>query len=127
MHYLVTGGVGFVGSHLVEALVAKGHDVTVLDDMSNGNRDNLKEVKDQIRLIVAPVELADALDWKEPFDGVFHLATHPRSFSLADPKKDIETNCKGMVAALEITRKAHLMAQAVNAVTAGIACAIRRK
>lgn len=105
MHYLVTGGAGFVGSHLVEQLVGKGHDVTVLDDMSNGNRDNLKAVKDRIRLVVAPVERADLLEWSEKFDGVFHLATHPRSFSLADPKKDIETNCKGMIAALEIARK----------------------
>ena len=43
MKYLVTGGCGFVGSHLVDELVKNGHTITVIDNMSNGNNDNLSE------------------------------------------------------------------------------------
>ena len=43
MRALVTGGAGFIGSHLVDALVARGWAVTVLDDLSTGHRDNLDE------------------------------------------------------------------------------------
>ena len=51
MHFLITGGAGFIGSHLVEHLVAAGHDVTVLDDLSSGSRANLAAVRRQIRFI----------------------------------------------------------------------------
>src|SRR5256885_13511856 len=51
VRYAVTGGAGFIGSHLVEHLVAAGHDVTVLDDLSSGSRANLAAVRRQIRFI----------------------------------------------------------------------------
>ncbi len=51
MRFLITGGAGFIGSHLVEHLVAAGHDVTVLDDLSSGSRANLAAVRRQIRFI----------------------------------------------------------------------------
>lgn len=106
MKYLVTGGYGFVGSHLVEALLDKGHDVTVLDNLSNGRLQNLRSVKDRLTSYLGQVEQLQAMHFESPFDGVFHLATSPRSSSLADPMRDIETNCKGMIAVLELA-KAH--------------------
>ena len=45
MHHLITGGAGFIGSHLAEALVAAGHSVTLLDDFSTGRRANLSALE----------------------------------------------------------------------------------
>ena len=55
MRYLVTGGAGFIGSHLVHHLVAAGHEVVVLDDLSTGRRENLTVVADRIRFLVGSV------------------------------------------------------------------------
>lgn len=104
MRYLVTGGMGFVGSHLTEYLVSQGHDTIVLDNLSNGKHENIGTVSNRVRKVIAQVEHVDNLEF-EKLDGIFHLATHPRSFSLKDPKRDIETNCKGMIAVLELARK----------------------
>ncbi|MGH2730871.1 MAG: NAD-dependent epimerase/dehydratase family protein, partial [Actinomycetota bacterium] len=75
MHCLVTGGAGFIGSHLVEALVERGEDVTVLDNLSTGRRQNLDRVKEEIRLVHGSVLdplLVDEL--VEEANAVFHLA-----------------------------------------------------
>lgn len=70
--YLVTGGCGFIGSHLVDALVAEGHGVRILDDLSTGKRENAPR---QAELVVGDV--ADAALTRRAFegcDGCFHLA-----------------------------------------------------
>lgn len=74
-HVLVTGGAGFIGSHLVEALVAEGCDVRVIDDLSTGRMTNLSAVKNKITFyrgdILDPSLLEDAISGCE---AVFHLA-----------------------------------------------------
>jgi UDP-glucose 4-epimerase len=70
--YLVTGGAGFIGSHLVESLLDDGHAVRVLDDLSSGNRDRLPRTVEFINADVAnPDVVAHAFDG---IDGCFHLA-----------------------------------------------------
>lgn len=75
MRSLVTGGAGFIGSHLVDALLELGHEVIVLDNFSTGRRDNLDHVKHKIQLIECDLSVPG--EWIEKFqnnDWVFHLA-----------------------------------------------------
>jgi len=70
--YLVTGGCGFIGSHLVDALVAAGHDVRILDDLSTGKRENVPDMNDVVIGDVSnPDVIAKAMSG---MDGCFHLA-----------------------------------------------------
>lgn len=70
--YLVTGGCGFIGSHLVERLLAAGHEVLALDDMSSGKRENLPPTVPVVVGDVADAELVKRS--VQGCDGVFHLA-----------------------------------------------------
>ena len=103
--YLVTGGLGFVGSHLSEELINQGHTITILDNLSNGQLDNISKIKDKVTVYIAQVEQLQSAIFDDRFDGIFHLATAPRSSSLSDPMRDIESNCKGMIAVLELAKR----------------------
>ena len=75
MKSIVTGGAGFIGSHLVDKLLDLNHDVTVLDNFSTGRPDNLSHVKDRIKLINCDISKKDK--WINEFEGtdwVFHVA-----------------------------------------------------
>lgn len=75
MKIIVTGGAGFIGSHLVDLLIANNHDVTVLDNFSTGRKANLDHIKDKIQLIECDLSLNG--DWVKYFkdvDWVFHIA-----------------------------------------------------
>ena len=72
---LVTGGAGFIGSHLVDAILKKGHEVIVLDNFSTGRPQNLDHVADKIQLIEC--DISQNGKWQDYFKGVywvFHLA-----------------------------------------------------
>jgi UDP-glucose 4-epimerase len=97
---LVTGGAGFIGSHLVDALVARGDDVTALDDLSTGRR---AQVNEAARLIEHDV--------REPFETdaevVFHLAAQADvGTSVEQPAFDAAVNVVGTVNVLEAARAA---------------------
>lgn len=105
--YLVTGGAGFIGSHLTEKLVKDGNNVIVLDDFSNGSEENLANLED-VSIVKGSVAYIPEEINKNQYDGIFHLATHPRSFSLSDPFKDLEVNARGMLNILELAKRQNI-------------------
>jgi len=75
MKTLVTGGCGFIGSHLVELLVQQGHSVTVVDNCSTGRKENLDHIKNNVEIVEADISIPGK--WQSLFkeiDWVFHLA-----------------------------------------------------
>src|SRR5438552_5892233 len=75
---LVTGGAGFIGSHLVDALLAAGHAVRVLDNFSTGRLPNLTHVRDRIELVAGDVtDYGVMRDAVPGVDWVFHQAAGP--------------------------------------------------
>lgn len=106
--YLVTGGAGFIGSHLVDALVHAGHEVRVLDDLSTGRLDNLNESRDGIEFLVGSVRDVDLVTrMAAGVRGIFHLAaigSVPRSF--ADPAATFATNVAGTGSVIAAARAA---------------------
>jgi UDP-glucose 4-epimerase len=93
---LVTGGAGFIGSHLTERLLALGHAVTVLDDLSTGRRENLAAVAEHPRLQLRHGSITDSMELSEAaFDCevIYHLAAAVGVKLVADdPVRTIETN-----------------------------------
>ena len=108
MKTLVTGGAGFIGSHLAELLISKGHDVTVVDNLTSGRMKNLQTVADHPRFTFARADIRDPAALQPLFQGVewvFHLA------GLADIVPSIEmpaqyysTNVSGTFNVLECAR-----------------------
>ncbi|OGV61738.1 MAG: nucleoside-diphosphate sugar epimerase [Lentisphaerae bacterium RIFOXYB12_FULL_65_16] len=99
MKYLITGGAGFIGSHLTEALLQAGHDVAVIDDLSTGSTENLQGVVShpKFRFILGSVEdshdLGALIAWA---DIVFHLAAAVGvDLVVNNPVHTIETNVHG--------------------------------
>ena len=99
MRILVTGGAGFIGSHLSERLIADGHYVTVLDDFSTGSRNNLRslQINDQAKIIEGSI-LNDSLVSKVTKENeyVFHLAAAVGVFNIVNnPLASLLTNIRG--------------------------------
>jgi UDP-glucose 4-epimerase len=101
---LVTGGAGFIGSHLVEALVALGADVRILDDLSSGNEANVAAGAKLVRgSVLDPLAVERAMDGREL---VFHLAALVSvPHSVLNPRAYHEVNGTGTVNVLEAARK----------------------
>ena len=106
--YLVTGGAGFIGSHICEALCARGDRVRVLDDLSSGRLENLAPLGDKVEFVRG--RISDPAACKSAVAGVagiFHEAAQvsvPRS--IEDPLASYETNVNGTLQLLEAARAA---------------------
>lgn len=95
MHTLVTGGVGFIGSHVVEELLRRGHQVTVIDDLSGGGPHYLPEGGRFHRLSVLDAPMAQLC---EGIDAVVHAAAQTSvAASVNDPLGDARTNIAGTI------------------------------
>jgi UDP-glucose 4-epimerase len=96
---LVTGGAGFIGSHLVEALLAQGRTVLALDDLSIGRRDNLAKVMDHPNLTFLFRDVRDAeflADLLTSVNLVYHLAGMGQEASRKDPTEVVSVNVAGI-------------------------------
>ncbi|MDP6543042.1 MAG: GDP-mannose 4,6-dehydratase [Phycisphaerae bacterium] len=109
MNILITGGAGFIGSHLTEALLVGGHSVTVIDDLSTGSLDNLvsvrgdgafRFVRESVRDVPTMTSLIDRCDM------IFHLAAAVGVQLIVDePVHTIETNIHGSEVVLDLANK----------------------
>ncbi len=105
MKILVTGGAGFIGSHVVDAYVAVGHRVTVVDDLSSGRRANLNSRARFVRADINENRL-QAVFSQGKFDLVNHHAAQiDVRLSVADPVRDAEVNLLGLLNILELSRR----------------------
>lgn len=93
---IVTGGAGFIGSHLVDKLVKSGYEVTVLDNFSSGDVSNLRESLGSGKVNVVKADLKYWGDWVNEFKGayaVFHLAANPEvRVSAVEPRSHFDNN-----------------------------------
>jgi len=108
--YLVTGGAGFIGSHLVDALVERGDRVRVLDNFSTGKRKNLRSVIQQVELIEGDTrDLPLCCKATEGVEFVFHLAAlHEVVRSVEEPLETHQINATGTMNILLAARDAHV-------------------
>ena len=105
MKILVTGGAGFIGSHLMRKLKEAGHEAVALDNLSTGLRENLLPDMKLVVLDTHDKAVEDVFQ-KEHFDAVVHLAAQTLvSDSMTDPENDMYQNVAGTVRILECCRK----------------------
>ena len=96
MNVLVTGGAGFIGSHLCDALVARGDRVTALDDLSTGRREHLAAAVELVQASVADADAVGRAFAARHFDAVLHVAGQASiAKSYDDPGRDLTTNVVG--------------------------------
>jgi UDP-glucose 4-epimerase len=106
--YLVTGGAGFIGSHIVEELVQRGESVRVLDNLSSGRRENLASVQDKVDFRECDIRDLEAIrPVLEGVDYVIHLAALPSvARSIEDPVSTTLVNLNGTLHVLLAARDA---------------------
>ena len=106
MRVMVTGGAGFVGSHMVDRLLARGDDVLVVDDLSTGSASNLPPGVDLEEMDVASPRLLDVASAWRP-EAVSHAAAQPSvPVSMSDPLLDAHTNVMGGLNVLKAAMEA---------------------
>ena len=123
MRTLVTGGAGFIGSNLVDALVQRGDEVTVVDDISTGKRANLDQAVQNgaklLELDIRDAEAVDAATEQARPEAIFHLAAQiDVRKSVADPANDSRINVEGTVNVLRAAQT-HGVQRFVNTSTGG--------
>jgi len=101
---LVTGGAGFIGSHICEELVNLGCDVTSIDNYSAGKQANLRHLK--LHEVACDVlDFSMVKRYMKGVDVVFHNAASKKNICLKDPRKDLDVNAKGTYNVLEAARE----------------------
>ena len=108
--YLVTGGAGFIGSHLVRYLLEQGRHVTVIDNLSTGRKSNLEGLKGDVRIVHGSVaNPADVQSAAQGVQGIVHLAALPSvARSVEEPLATHQENATGTAVVLDVARTAGL-------------------
>lgn len=107
MNVLVTGGAGYIGSHTVRALLAQGHEVTVLDNLSRGHRDAVPAEAALCIADIRNVELVQRLLTERRIEGILHFAAHSCvGESMENPTVYYDNNVVGSWSLLEAGRRA---------------------
>jgi len=107
--FVVTGGSGFIGSHLCERLLAEGHRVLALDDLSTGDAANVRSFALDPRFELRVTDVAQPFSVDGPIDGIFHLA------SPASPRDFAAMQCEILAAGADGTRHGLRLAQRAGA------------
>src|SRR6202142_263296 len=106
MKILVTGGAGFIGSHVVDAYLGAGHDVVIIDDLSTGKKENLNPKAKFYHMNILDEKLQDVMK-AEGVEAVNHHAAQIKvKASLEDPYFDVKVNVLGSVLLLDLCRRA---------------------
>lgn len=107
MRVFITGGAGFIGSHLCDALLAQGHQVAILDNMSTGSAANISHIKDQIEIHQGDIRNADLVEkLMAPADLVLHMAAALGvNTILENPIESVSTNFTGSEVVLTAATK----------------------
>jgi UDP-glucose 4-epimerase len=109
---LITGGAGFIGSHLADRLASDGHEIVILDNFSTGRMDNIKDLSQKSKIDIINVDIADFSAIQQHFsniDWVFHLAALADIVpSIVHPLLYHHSNVDGTIAVLEAARKANV-------------------
>ena len=108
MKVLVTGGAGFIGSHVVDALIREGHTVEVLDDLSSGLRKNVPRAVELHTLDVRSKEAATLVREGQYTTLIHHAAQMDVRRSVADPTFDVEVNVLGLINLMEAAKDSGL-------------------
>ena len=107
MNFIVTGGAGFIGSHLTKFLIKKGHNVSVIDSLRRGSFDNLKDIEDQVDFHEIDIlDYEKMRDVAKNVDGVFHqaaLGSVPQSFK--EPEEYHRVNAIGTENILRLAKE----------------------
>lgn len=106
--FMITGGAGFIGSHLARALLARGEAVRIVDDLSTGRLENLDGIHDQVEFLQGDIRDRDLMDRAvASVDVVLHQAALPSvPRSVADPRASLDANVMGTLTVLEAARDA---------------------
>jgi UDP-glucose 4-epimerase len=109
MKSLITGGAGFIGSHLSEILVSRNHEVVIVDNFSTGKIENLKNIKNQVKIIECDISIEFPESALDDIRHVYHLAALADIVpSITQPKNYLETNINGTLNLMEAVRSSRV-------------------
>ena len=105
MKILVTGGAGFIGSHVVDTFIANGHEVVIVDDLSTGRRSNLNPAATFYQIDIRSDELKEVFEKEKPHVVDHHAAQMDVRRSVVDPLFDADVNVLGSIKLIELARQ----------------------